>query len=149
MGKILLKLYQEKKWEKIPFVSDDEIEQYEKYIYNDLNLKEHLDKHDEKYSVEWMNDILKEDEMVVFFPSPIDNYVLTSFGRIFNVERKKSIKLNLSGNLFSITIKGKTINVKKYFIDNGWIYSGSLIRQKHDQYGWLYCEVFPTYKKKK
>lgn len=147
MAKILLKLHQPKKWDKSEYISDEEVAEYEKLIYNDLDVVKHIKKQSQEYDDSWIKDVLKEDETYIVLQHPLDNYALTSFGRIFNIKSMRQIKLNLTNNSFTITIKGKTINVKKLFVENGWIYSGSLLRQKHDQYKWGYCEVFPKYKK--
>ena len=138
MIKLKLKLHPPKKWEKIDYVTKNDIEQYEHLIYNDLDITRKIESDIPSYDYKWVDKYLVEDEEYVQLEAPVEMYCMTSLGRVFSYRGRKQIKPMKSGSNFYITLKGKTVVYRKEFFKNDWAYSPSLIEQKYNQYGWKY-----------
>ena len=135
MGKIILKLHQPHKWDKSKYISDDEYYELEKLIYNDKPLNKYYKKHEDKYDDSWLQQVLKEDEVFKYIENH-DNYVLTTYGRVFNIKTMRQVKPSLCVNSFTINLRECAVNFKKEFINNGWIYSPSFIKEQYNKHGW-------------
>lgn len=144
MLKLKLDLHQPKKWDKIKYVTQDEVDQYEYLIYNDLNIIKKLDRDIPKYDFKWVKEYLVEDEEYKQLEGEANTYCITSFGRVFSSGRKKSVKPIKLNNNFYITLKGVSVVFRKEFFKNDWTYSPSVIASNYEKYGWKYYE--PNYK---
>tara|TARA_R110000822_G_scaffold46727_3_gene124331 strand:- start:3990 stop:4424 length:435 start_codon:yes stop_codon:yes gene_type:complete len=143
MLKLKLELHQPKKWDKTPYVTQDEVDQYEYLIYNDLSISKKLDRDIPKYTFEWVDKFLVENEEYRQLEGDINTYCITSFGRIFSSGRKKSVKPIKVRNNFYITLKGESIVFRKEFFKYDWTYSPSVILGNYKKYGWKYYEPKP------
>lgn len=140
MAKILLKLHQPYKWKKHNYVTDKDYEEAERVIYNNLSSDKLLSSSIED-DLDWLQEIFKEDESYAFLKDDLSNYIITTFGRIINTKNKKQIQPNVNGNTFTIVVKGTSVNFRKEFLEQGWIYSGAFIKQKYEQYSWRYYQA--------
>ena len=136
MAKILLKLHQPHKWDKSKYISDDEYFELEKLIYNDKPLTKYYNKYQEEFDDTWLQQVLKEDEVYKYLESPVDNYAITTYGRVFNIKTMRQVKPSLHVNTFTVSLKDCSINFKREFIKNNWIYSPSFIKEQYKKYGW-------------
>lgn len=134
--KLKLTLHPPKKWEKNKYLTDEEIEMYERAIYNDLDVSKVFEQTDPTSDLTFLNEILVEDEVYGEVDEPTGNYFITTYGRVINVHRKNMLKPVLHNVNMSITLQSGLINFKKEFIRLGWIYSQSFILQKYKEYNW-------------
>jgi hypothetical protein len=134
--KLKLTLHQPKKWEKHNWVTQSDIDAYENIIYNDLNLYRALDKDIPKVDTPFLDMVLVEDETYAILPDNLDNYCITTYGRVINLNRKKLVQPTIHVNSMYTFLKGKNISFKTVFNELGWIYSPSFIKEKYKEYGW-------------
>ena len=136
MAKVLLKLHQPYKWKKHNYITDDDYAKAEHMIYNNLSMKTYLEEVMPQSDDSWIPEVMKDDETFDYLEGDKDNYVITTYGRIFNVTRKKSVMPSAVGTNIMATLKGQTVNYKKEFNRLGWIYSFTFIMDKYKEYNW-------------
>ena len=134
--KLKLTLHQPKKWEKHNWVTQDDIDAYENIIYNDLNLSRAIEEDIPQLDTHFLNMVLVEDETYAVLSGKLDNYCITTYGRIINLDRRKLVQPTLHINSIHVFLKGVSLSFKPIFKELGWIYSPSFIKEKYKQYGW-------------
>lgn len=134
--KLKLQLHQPKKWERHNWVTEKDIDDYEAAIYNDLDIT-HLIKGDiPEVDYSFLDRIMVEDEVYAPLEGLLDDYFITTFGRIISTRRMKTVKPNMFSNSINVSLRQEPVSLKKEFIRLGWIYSPSLIKEKYKQYNW-------------
>jgi hypothetical protein len=146
MLKLKLHLHQPKKWQKHNWITDNDIDDYERAIYNDLDVTPLLERDLPDIDYSFLDNLMVEDEVYSQLEGKFDNYFITTYGRIINVKTKKTIKPTLYPNNISILLKLQLVSFKKEFIRLGWIYSQSFILEKYKEYKWRHHTV--KYRKK-
>lgn len=141
--KLMIKLHQPKKWEKVKYVSDKEYDYVESLIYNDQNnqFKEYMLAKDMAISSTWIDQYLIDDEIYETCTLN-DNYFVTTYGRVFSAKRNKQLVLVQIGSKLNVGIGGQNIDLSKEFVEQGWIYSRSFIIEKYEQFGWKYKTAY-------
>lgn len=146
MAKLLLKLHQPYKWKKHNYFTDEDYYEAERLIYNNLSMEPYLDKIIPELDDSWVNDFLKEDEAFDYLEGELNNYVITTYGRVFNLKTKKTVMPSVSGTNLNVMLKGKVTSYKTEFARLGWVYSFSFIMDIYAKYKWKY---YVGYKVKK
>ena len=136
--KVKLDLHPAKRWEKPKWVTDKDIDDIDRMLYNDLKdefdemITEGMDIQD----FSWIDKLLVEDEQYSPLEEPYENYAISTYGRIFSGKRKQSVVTSSTGKRFYVMLLGASVNMNKEFAKRGWIFVPSFIREKHKQYGW-------------
>ena len=143
--KLKIDLHQPKKWEKHKWVTEKDIQDYEAAIYNDLDITDLIKGDIPEVDYSFLDRIMVEDEIYAPLEGLIDDYYITTFGRIISTKRMKTIKPSIYTNSIAVLVRQELVNFKKEFIRLGWIYSPSLIKEKYKKYNW---PVYQLNKKK-
>ena len=118
------------------WVTEQDVEDFESLIYNDKPILPKIKELIVEIDEEWIESVLVEDEQYRELLHPSDRYLITSFGRIFNIKSKKQIVTSCVGGRWTYLADRVNVNFNKTFVNFGWIYSRSLISQKYKEYGW-------------
>jgi len=121
-----------RKWKRTTYITQNQIDQLEFLIYNNLPISDKLIDEKDSVDTEWFDQVMKPEEQYVELPYPNDKYLLTTFGRIFNIKSKKQlIPMNSVGNLYF-----QKYRFQDLFTNNGLIYSKSFIKECYLKYNW-------------
>jgi len=118
------------------WVTEQDVEDFESLIYNDRSILPKIIENVPQIDTLWIESVLVEDEQWKVLPEPFDSYILTSFGRIFNFGSRRQIVITTIFGQWGWRNKGVQIKFNKEFVENGWIFSKSLLQQKYAKYGW-------------
>ena len=139
--KLILKLHQPKKWQKIKYVTDSDIYELENLIYNDLDITHRYDDSPDNSFVSFLDNIMVEDEIWSILPEVNYDYAITSFGRVISAKRYKNLKITIYRNTAYFALRRVSYKISDMFLSRGWVYSNSFIRGKYEEYGWDYYDA--------
>tara|TARA_R110000868_G_scaffold147020_2_gene368173 strand:+ start:357 stop:782 length:426 start_codon:yes stop_codon:yes gene_type:complete len=140
MARLVLKLHQPHKWSKVKHISDDEYYEFERRINNGLSTDSLYDLELSDADIKWLDNTLVEDEAYTFLNSPLDNYVITTYGRVINMKSRRIIKVTFTNKQVYLFLKGISMPLRTAFKDFGWIYVPSLIYSKYKEYNWRHFD---------
>lgn len=129
---------------KNKYVTDDDYVKAEYVIYNNLDedIFPGIPQVDKIADMAFVKALLKEDEEIESLTQlNLPEYILTSYGRILNTNRKTQIKPRINNASMHIYVTAKHVDVKGIFEDKGWEYDLDKIRNNYLENNWQYAQV--------
>jgi len=130
---------------KIKYVNEGYVQDIENYIYNDIPVLSHQYYSDsqDKRNLELIKPLIRPNEEFVQLKDNLDSLIVTSFGRIINIETVRQLKLMLYKGSINLYKSGEKVKIKEVFEENGWEYDVKKILKIYDKHGWGYNRWVP------
>ena len=122
---------------KQQYVSSGYIEQVEHYLHNNLDIQElYLDS---DKNLKLFEELLLEGEEYFRLKDNLDHYAITSFGRVFNIDRLKQLTIMvLNGEKIVIYLIKEKQDLEVIFEERAWNFDLDEIIKRYDKRGWYY-----------
>ena len=130
------------------YITDDEIYEIERAIYNDLPSPLFQDV-SEVYSdtdKEWLKTILEKDEKYDYIPG-WDSYIITNIGRFVNVKHRRQLKPTFTSNTVIAQLGDRRNHYSALYEEFGWEYDFEEILTNYYKEGWPF-QIANTYREK-
>ena len=129
-------------WKKKPTFSQKRLDELNRLIYNDATLEEIYDASSVRkpkkicYNEEVAKKLMLEGEKFVRLDEPVQQFIVTSKGRLINTQTVKQLKVGITNyNIFWFA-NGAHINIGKVFEQIGWEFDVYDIAEEYIERGW-------------
>lgn len=126
------------------YVTEDYVREIEHRIYNDIPIKDFLEEAlpAKEIDLSLIKKMLKKGEKIAVFGEGFEHVVVTSLGRLINVEKLKQYtpKLGVTKLHLYLSVNGDIgntiVNLEEIFTKNEWPYDYKKILSNYKKYKW-------------
>ena len=125
---------------KKQYVTDGYIEEVEHYLNNNLDIQ---DLYKESNSnLKLVEELLDKDEKYIRLEGNLDHYCITSYARIFNIDRINQLSVQyLNKEQIIIYLLREKHDFEVIFEEQAWNFDIKEIIKRYDQRGWSYKKL--------